>query len=160
MKKNNASFLDLNTVQGVDINRYLGRWYEIARFDHSFERGMVGVSAFYSPKSDGSIKVVNSGYKDSFDGKFKHIVGKAKIPDRDDMGALRVSFFLWFYSDYYILELDKKDYAYALVGSSSNKYLWILSRTPQLPKEVTDLLIGKAKARGYDTLKLIWIKQK
>jgi lipocalin len=149
----------IETVRGVDINRYLGQWYEIARFDHFFERGMVGVTAYYSLNDDGTIQVVNSGYKCSFFGKFKSVQGKAHVPDPADAGKLRVSFFLWFYSDYYILELDEENYSYALVGSSSDKYLWILSRTPVLDRSIVKDLLHKAKHRGYDVSKLIWVKQ-
>lgn len=151
--------VDLSTVRDVDVRRYLGRWYEIARFNHSFERGMVGVSADYSLKNNGTIKVVNRGYKGTLDGKLKQITGKAKIPNPKDSSKLRVSFFLFFYSDYYILELDKENYAYALVGSSSSTYLWILSRTPQLSKVIIDELLRKAEKRGFDVSKLIWVEQ-
>jgi len=151
--------VDLSTVRDVDVRRYLGRWYEIARFNHSFERGMVGVSADYSLNNNGTIKVVNRGYKGALDGKLKQITGKAKIPNPKDSGKLRVSFFLFFYSDYYVLELDKENYAYALVGSSSSTYLWILSRTPQLSKVIIDELLRKAEKRGFDVSKLIWVEQ-
>lgn len=150
---------DTKTVRSLDLDRYLGKWYEIARFDHSFERGLVGTTAEYSLRPDGMINVLNSGYKGRLDGKLKTAKGKAKIPDRSEPGKLKVSFFLWFYADYYILELAE-DYSYALIGSSSDKYLWILSRTPELPREKLDHIIMKAVERGYDASKLIWVKQK
>jgi apolipoprotein D and lipocalin family protein len=155
----NNKTMDNKTVSNLDLQKYLGKWYELARFDHSFERNMVGVTATYSLKSDGKIKVVNEGYLNTLEGKYKKAVGKAKIPDKSQPGWLKVSFFLWFYADYFVLELDS-DYKWALIGSSSPKYLWILSRTPQLPKQELDLILNKAKERGYDTGKLIWVDQK
>lgn len=148
--------IDKETVKRLDLHRYMGRWYEIARFNHRFEKGMDRVMAEYMIRSDGKIDVVNSGYRQE---KFRSTHGKAKQPDPADPGKLKVSFFLFFYSDYYILELDEKEYSYALVGSSSDKYLWILSRTPHLPSETMTLLLTKASLRGYDTRQLIFVKQ-
>lgn len=147
------------TVKHLDINRYMGRWYEIARFDHRFERGMQGVTANYRLLPNGMVEVVNSGYQDSLTGKFKQVKGKAKQPDANDPGKLKVSFFLWFYADYNVLELDD-NYQYALIGSSSDKYLWILSRTPQLRQEILEMLLQKARLLGYDIGKLIFVEQK
>ncbi len=152
--------INKETVKNLDLQRYMGKWYEIARFDHRFERDMVGVTAEYSFLPDGKIQVLNSGYKNSFSGKYKTAEGKAKQLNPADPGKLKVSFFLWFYADYYVLELDEKEYSYALIGSSSDSYLWILSRTPQLPQATLDLLLNKVRQRGYDTSKLIWVKQK
>lgn len=151
--------IDVSTVKTLDLKRYMGKWYEIARFDHRFERGLVGCTAEYTLLPDGKIKVVNSGFKVNLKGEFKEAIGKAKLPNPLEPGKLKVSFFLWFYGDYYVLELDEKEYGYVLIGSSSDKYLWILSRTPQLPQETVDMLLEKAKQRGYDTSKLIWVKQ-
>lgn len=142
-----------NSVIGVDLNRYLGSWYEIARFDHGFERGMYATKANYTLNEDGTIEVVNSGYKK---GKFKMSVGKAKTTDTS--GLLRVSFFGPFYSDYRVLMLDP-DYRYALVGSKSKNYLWILSRTPYLHIDDIDLLLNEAESRGYEVTDLIWVDQ-
>lgn len=128
---NTKNMIDKKTVKELDLNKYLGKWYEIARFDHRFERGLVGVSANYSMRNDGKIRVVNSGYKGSLDGKFSEAIGKAKIPNNDDPAKLKVSFFWFFYGDYFVLEIDK-NYKWAIVGSSSDNYLWILSRTPQM----------------------------
>lgn len=152
--------VDVHTVQKLDLNRFLGKWYEIARFDHRFERDMEGVTADYSKRPDGKIRVINSGYIGGLDGKYKAIEGKAKQPDPADPGKLKVSFFLWFYADYYVLELDQVAYSCALIGSSTDKYLWILSRTPQLDDKKLQQLLDDAKERGYDTSKLIWVKQK
>lgn len=149
--------MNYSTVKELDINRYLGMWYEIARFDHRFERNLVGVSASYSMRDDGKIKVVNQGYKNTLDGKLSRAVGKAKLTD--EPGKLKVSFFWIFYADYFVLELDDS-YKWALVGSSNDKYLWILSRTPKLKENQLNHILEKAEQRGYDTSKLIWVEQK
>ena len=146
------------TVKTLDIERYMGRWYEIARFDHKFERGKVGVTANYSLNDDGTILVVNKGYNGSLDGELDTATGKAKQPNPKYPGQLKVSFFWIFYAQYNILVLDD-NYSYALIGSSSDKYLWILSRTPQMPQETLDMLLQKAKDLGYDTSKLIYVEQ-
>lgn len=151
--------IDRTTVSGVDLAKYLGKWFEIARFDHSFERGLVGVAATYSMRPDGKIKVLNEGYKNSLDGKHKVAVGKAKIPDPDDFSKLKVSFFLNFYADYLIMELDQVNYQYAMIGSKSDNFLWILSRTPSLPDTIYNMLLEKARLRGYDINALIKVPQ-
>lgn len=152
--------INKETVKYLDLHKYMGQWYEIARFNHSFERHLVGVKAMYSLLEDGRIRVVNSGYKNTFNGRFKEIKGKAKLPDPNEPGKLKVSFFLWFYSDYFIMELDELHYKYALVGSKSDKFLWILSRTPSLPEKTLNYLLERARTRGYDTSQLIWVPQK
>lgn len=144
---------DHSTVREVDIPRYMGVWYEIARYENSFEKDMTNVTATYTLKANGRIKVENAGFRN---GERKKATGRAKLPDPKEPGKLKVAFFLWFYADYYILELDRENYNYALVGSSSDKYLWILSRTRQLPKDVLDRLLNLASQRGYDTQKLIY----
>lgn len=151
--------IDNSTVSALDLNRYLGTWYEIARYDHSFERGLVGCVANYSLREDGLIKVVNSGYKESLDGKYSESIGKARRPDDAVPGKLQVAFFLNFWGDYYVLELDP-DYRFVLVGSKTDKYLWILSRTPKMEQEDLDSLLILAEERGYDLSKLIWVEQK
>lgn len=151
--------MDFSTIQQLDLERYMGKWYEIARFDHRFERNLVGVTATYKLMPDGKITVVNAGYKNSFDGKYKTAKAKAKQPHPNEPGKLKVSFFLFFYADYYIFELDE-GYNWALVGSSSDKYLWILSRTPVLEQETLDLILNRARRRGFDTGNLIWVEQK
>jgi lipocalin len=158
--KTTKNLVDTSTVNELNLDRYLGTWYEIARFDHSFERGLVGVTATYSYRDDGKIKVVNAGYKNSLDGACKESVGKAKQPKPQKApGQLKVSFFWFFYADYFILELDE-EYQWALIGSSSDKYLWILSRTPQLEQQTLDHILKKAMERGYDAENLIWVEQK
>ena len=158
--KTQKTMVDNTVVKELDIQKYLGTWYEIARYNHPFERGLIGVTANYSLRKDGKIKVLNSGYKNSFEGKFSQAVGKAKIPDPiNDPAKLKVSFFLFFYGDYYVMELDK-DYKWAVIGSSSDKYLWILSRKPQMENELYHELLDKLQKRGYDVSKLIKVAQK
>lgn len=149
--------IDPPAVMSLDLERYVGHWYEIARFDHSFERNLVGCTADYSINEDGTIKVVNSGYKNTLDGTFKQSEGNARRPDASKPGMLEVSFFLSFYSPYNVLELAD-DYRYALVGSKSDKYLWILSRTAKMEQADIDFLLQSAKKRGYDTDKFIWVE--
>lgn len=151
--------IDKTTISSFDLERYLGKWYEIARYDHSFERDLVGTVAEYSLRKDGKIQVLNSGYLKTLDGPYKESVGKAKPNKNGKPGQLRVSFFGPFYSDYNILELAP-NYSYSVVGSASPKYLWILSRTPHISPELRTALIKKIQKRGYDTTKLIWVEQK
>lgn len=154
-----AQKIDNSTIATLDLDRYLGQWYEIARYDHSFERDLVGCKAEYSMRDDGKIKVVNSGYLKTLDGPYKESIGKAKARRNGKPGQLEVSFFGPFYGDYNIMELAP-DYSYSVVGSSSPKYLWILSRTPQLTTATKDKILRNLRQRGYDTTKLIWVKQK
>ena len=151
--------IDIKTVEKVDLKKFLGTWYEIARFQHSFEKGLVGVTATYSIRKDEKIKVVNKGYKNSLNGKLSIAEGKAKIPDASVPGKLKVSFFWIFYADYNILELDNENYQWSLIGSSSDKYLWILCRTPQMDENIYQMLIDKANSRGYSTDNLIRVLQ-
>lgn len=147
--------IDNSTVSVFDVRRFMGKWYEIARYDHRFEKGMTHVTATYSLQENGSIKVKNEGYKN---GKHKEVEGRAKQPNPADPGKLKVSFFLWFYSDYYVLDIDP-DYRYVLIGSSSDKYLWIMSRDKTLSKEKQAELLDKLRVRGYDTEKLLFVDQ-
>lgn len=153
-----AQQVNNSTITTLDLNRYLGKWYEIARYDHAFERDLVGTTAEYSLRQDGKIKVLNSGHLGTLDGAYKESIGKAKFNSNGEPGQLRVSFFGPFYGDYYILDLAP-DYSYSVVGSSSPKYLWILSRTPQLSSEVQSKILNNLQKRGYDTTKLIWVEQ-
>lgn len=145
--------VDNSVVESFDVKQYLGSWYEIARYDHFFERGMEQTKANYIMEDNGKITVLNTGVKD---GKPKTAKGKAKLTEKP--AVIRVSFFGPFYSDYRVMLLDK-DYQYALVGSSSNNYLWILSRTPKLTEDTRTIMLDEIKRRGYDTKKLIWVKQ-
>lgn len=157
--KGQKSMIDKTVVKELDIEQYLGTWYEIARYDHSFERGLVGVTAKYSMRKDGKIKVLNSGYKSSLDGELSQAIGKAKIPNSDEPAKLKVSFFWIFYGDYFVMELDK-NYQWAVIGSSTDKYLWILSRSPQMEDNLYNRLLKNLTERGYDVSKLILVKQK
>ena len=150
--------VDNSTITDFNLDRYLGKWYEIARYDHSFERDLVGNTAVYTLRDDGKIKVLNSGHLKTLDGPYKESIGKAKPNRNGKAGQLQVSFFGPFYSDYYILDLAP-DYSYSVVGSSSPKYLWILSRTPQLPQNVKSKILSNLQQRGYDTGKLLWVEQ-
>ncbi len=150
--------INKKVVSDFQLEKYLGKWYEIARFDHRFERGLQGVTAEYSLRKDGKIKVVNSGYKDSLNGSKSEAIGKAKIPNPKEPAKLKVSFFWIFYSDYYILELDP-DYQWSIVGSKSDNYLWILSRTPQVSDKLYGQLLDKASERGYNVENLIKVEQ-
>ena len=148
------SATDNSVVTDFELNRYLGDWYEIARFNHRFERGIEQSKAQYTLRDDGKIKVLNTGIKKY---KLKEVKGVAM--QTDTPALLRVSFFGPFYSDHRVMLLDA-DYQWALIGSGSAKYLWILSRTPELPKDTLDTILAEAQRRGYDTSKLIWVKQK
>ena len=145
--------VDNTPVAALDLNRYLGEWYEIARFDHSFERGVEQAKAVYTLKEDGTIKVENSGIKD---GEPKTAIGKGKRTK--EPALLRVSFFGPFYADYRVMKIDAA-YTHALVGSGGANYLWILSRAKVLPDAAKRELLDEAKRRGYDTDKLIWVRQ-
>ena len=154
----NSQMLDKTTVKELDLNRYLGTWYEIARFPHSFEKNMVGVTATYSLREDGKIKVLNQGYKNTLDGELSVAEGKTKIPNKAEPGKLKVSFFWIFYGDYNVLELDE-NYQYVMIGSSTDKYFWILNRTPQMSPETYEMLLEKARKRGYKLDKLVKVLQ-
>lgn len=143
------------TVDNLDLNRYMGRWYEIARYDHRFERNLERCEAYYTLEPTGKIGVRNSGINTKT-GLLKIADGKAKAGKYP--GQLRVSFFLFFYSDYNVLALGD-NYEWALVGSRSPKYLWILSRTPSLPDATLEYILSIARERGYNTDDLIWVRQ-
>jgi len=158
--KNQESMIDKTVVKELDLQKYLGTWYELARYNHKFERGLVGVTANYSVREDGKIKVLNSGYKISLDGKFKQATGKAYIPDAEvEPAKLKVSFFWNFYGDYFVLDLEE-NYQWAIIGSSSDNYLWILSRTPQMDPDLYNKLLENIKSRGYDISQLIKVEQR
>lgn len=146
-------------ITGFDVQRYLGTWYEIARLDHSFERGLINVIATYSLNDNGSLRVVNRGF-DPKRNKWKQAEGRAYFVSRPDIGSLKVSFFRPFYGGYNILDLDKKNYSYVLICGNSRSYLWILAREPQLSESVTGSLIQKAKKLGFNTEALIYVQQK
>jgi apolipoprotein D and lipocalin family protein len=147
----------VEAVKGFDAGRYMGVWYEIARLDNSFERGLSDVSAAYTLNRDGSIRVLNRGF-DRARGVWKEAEGKAYLVEGPEIGRLRVSFFGPFYGGYNIVELDKKDYSYALICGNDRSYLWILSRQPVLDEEVKAKLVKKAKDLGFNTDALIFVQ--
>ncbi|WP_439182387.1 lipocalin family protein [Carboxylicivirga taeanensis] len=147
---------ELSTVASVNFERYAGTWYEIARLPNRFEEGLDRVSATYTLKSDGDIEVLNQGYDES--GNVKASTGKAYLPDEGKPGRLKVQFFWPFAGDYYIIELDEA-YNYALVGTPSRKYLWILAREKQLPQDRINYLVELAQERGFETENLLFVKQ-
>ena len=149
---------DIKVVTGFEGGKYLGTWYEIARLDHSFERGLEQVTANYSLREDGGIKVINRGYAPKKQ-KWQEAVGKAYFVEKPDVGKLKVSFFGPFYGGYNIIALDKTYYNYVMVCGPNKSYLWILSRTPQLPYPIKAELIAKARELGFDTNKLTYVKQ-
>lgn len=158
------SACSVNTPKGVDpvtdfdADRYLGKWYEIARMDHRFERGMSRVSAEYRKRDDGGIRVINRGYKDA-ENQWKEAEGKAYFVKGSDTGFLKVSFFGPFYGAYVVFALDQAQYQYALVAGDDRSYLWLLSRTPTISDELRQLLLYEAAARGFETDQLIWVDQ-
>ena len=145
-------------VTSFDINRYLGRWYEIARLDHSFERGMSDVSATYQLQDDGSVKVINRGY-DTQRQAWKEAIGRALFIGDSGTASLKVSFFGPFYGGYHVIALDQQDYRWALVSGPDRGYLWILARDKTLPAEVREQLVSQARTLGFATDKLIWVEQ-
>lgn len=145
----------IKPVEQFEVNRYLGKWYEIARLDHSFERNLKAISAEYSLRDDGGINVLNSGY-DIETGKLKLAEGKAYFTGSSDIGSLKVSFFGPFYGGYHIIALDKKAYQYAMVTGPDRNYLWLLSRTPRLDPMIMEQMIARAKILGFEVEKLIF----
>jgi len=147
----------VHPVKGFDLNNYMGKWYEIARLDHSFEHGLNRVTAEYSLRNDGGVKVVNKGF--SFTKKkWKDAEGKAYfVRDRDE-GYLKVSFFGPFYGSYVIFELDTDKYQYAFVTSSNTSYLWLLARTPSVSKELVERFVERSRELGFNTDDLIFVE--
>lgn len=146
--------VDLSPIKEFELSKYLGKWYELARLDHGFERGMDNTTANYTLLKNGLIRVENQGVRD---GTWHTAIGKAKIGKPEEPGYLRVSFFWIFYAPYRIIILEP-GYRYAVVASSKN-FLWILSRTPTLPDSVMQSILGQLKERGFQTDKLIYPKQ-
>lgn len=147
----------LAPVHDFSPQRYLGRWYEIARLDHRFERGLQQVSAEYQLQPDGTISVRNRGFNPE-NGQWQQADGVARFVSTPDIGHLKVSFFGPFYGGYTILDLDN-DYRYALVCGPNRDYLWILSRTPVLPEKEKARLLLRAQSMGFATEELIWVRQ-
>ena len=146
-------------VTSFDIDRYLGRWYEIARLDHSFERGMSDVSATYQLQDDGSVKVINRGY-DTQRQAWKEAIGRALFVGESSTASLKVSFFGPFYGGYHVIALDQQNYRWSLVAGPDRDYLWILARDKTLPADIREQLVSQARALGFATDPLIWVEQK
>ena len=144
----------LTTVSHVDLNRYMGEWYEIARYPNSFQKGCVGSKATYSLLDDGKVSVLNECYDGSFSGKLRSAKGKAWVIDKNTNAKLKVSFFWPFSGDYWIIDLGD-NYKYAVVGHPKRKYLWILSRTKTMEEKVYKAILSRLKDKQYDTSKLI-----
>lgn len=143
-------------VDNFQLERYLGKWYEIARLDHSFERGLTQVTAEYIMRDNGGVRVLNRGYSEK-EKTWKQVEGKAYFVQGTDKGYLKVSFFGPFYGSYIVLELDHEHYRYAMVCGPDNSYLWILARDPEMKNELKDSLMAKASALGFDVSKLIFV---
>lgn len=147
----------LKPVSDFDGQQYMGKWYEIARLDHSFERNLSNVSATYAQERNGAISVLNRGY-DEKTGKWKQIKGRARFIGDDTVGSLKVSFFGPFYGGYHVIELDRVNYGYAMVAGPNRSYLWILSRSTSLDEGIVSGLKRKAAGWGFDTSALIAVK--
>jgi len=146
----------VEAVAGFDADRYLGKWYEVARLDHRFERGLDNISATYTARDDGGIDVLNRGF-DRAKGEWREARGKAKFAGPRDQAMLKVSFFGPFYGGYNVVDLDP-EYQLALVAGPTRKYLWILSRRPDPPRDAVDLVVKRAAELGFDTGALIYVR--
>jgi apolipoprotein D and lipocalin family protein len=148
----------IKPVSEFDVNRYIGKWFEIARLDNWFEQGLEQITAEYTLRPDGGVDVINSGYNPK-DGERKYATGKAYFIGDPKVGSLKVSFFGPFYGGYHIIALDKVNYNYALIAGSDREYLWILARQPNLQTDVLQELKNQARALGFKTEKLIYPQQ-
>lgn len=147
---------NIKPVDHFSLEKYLGKWYEIARLNHSFERGLTRVSAEYSLRGDGGVRVLNRGYS-AIEDEWKEAEGKAYFVKETDQGYLKVSFFGPFYGAYVVFDLDHEHYQYALVCGPDKSYLWILSRTPHMKTDIKDKLVDKARALGFEVDNLIFV---
>lgn len=152
--KDKAMTAELKVVPYVDLKRYAGTWYEIARFPHRFQEGCVASRAIYTLQEDGKIGVLNECRKGSLDKEISSVRGKAKVVDPTTNAKLKVTFFWPFYGDYWIIDLGE-NYDYAVVGHPSRKYLWVLSRTPQMEEGLYQGILERLKKQGYDTSRLM-----
>lgn len=149
---------NISPIDGFELRRYLGKWYEIARLDHSFERGLDNVTAEYFLRDDGGVKVINRGFS-AAENKWKEAEGKAYFVNDPQKGYLKVSFFGPFYGAYIVFELDKEAYQYTFVTSYDKSYLWLLARTPTVNDALIDQFVQRAAELGFETDKLIFPKQ-
>ena len=147
----------IEPVGDFALERYLGTWYEIARLDHRFERGLTNVTATYTRRGDGGVDVVNRGYR-SAKAAWDSAEGKAYFVGDKDVGRLKVSFFGPFYGAYNIFELDREGYRYAMVAGPNRSYLWILAREPNLSPAIVERLVAHAASLGFDTARLIYVE--
>lgn len=148
---------DLEIVTGFEVDRYLGTWYEIARLDHRFERGLTNIAAQYAIRPEGGIAVLNRGY-DPKKGEWTEARGKAFFLGDPSVGSLKVSFFGPFYGGYFLIALDRENYRWAMVAGPGRKYLWILARERTLDPAVRDSLVAQARRAGFPTDELIWVE--
>ena len=148
---------NIQPVKSFDADKYLGKWYEIARLDHSFERDLDNVTAEYTLLKDGGIKVLNKGFSKT-NNEWQDAQGKAYFVRGSDEGYLKVSFFGPFYGSYIIFELEKENYEYAFVSGPDKSYLWFLSRTPQVSKQLIVYFIQKTQTLGFNTDELIFVE--
>lgn len=144
----------LQTVQKVDLSRYMGTWYEIALYPTSFQRGCAATKATYTAREDGSVSVVNECRRGGLDGELTVAKGTAKVVDAETNAKLKVTFFWPFYGDYWIIDLGP-DYDYAVVGHPSREYLWVLSRAPRMDESTYNGILERLKAQGYDPTRLV-----
>ncbi len=147
---------NVKPVDNFELEKYLGKWYEIARLDHSFERDLTHVTANYSLRDDGGVRVLNRGFSVK-QNSWKEAEGKAYFVKEPDQGYLKVSFFGPFYGSYIVFGLDRENYRYSLVSGPDKSYLWLLARSPILKEDIKNMLIEKAAASGFDTRKLIFL---
>lgn len=147
----------IEPVEGFELNRYLGKWYEIARLDHSFERDLEAVTAEYSMRDDGGIRVINSG-RNIETQKSQQAEGRAYFVEDPNLGYLKVSFFGPFFGSYVVFELDK-NYQYAFVAGNTKNYLWLLARTPEVSEDLINKFTSRASQLGFDTNQLIFVNQ-
>ena len=150
---------NVKPIKDFELEKYLGKWYEIARLDHSFERGLEKVTAEYSLRDDGGVRVKNRGFSANKN-EWEEAEGKAYFVRESDEGYLKVSFFGPFYGSYVVFELDKENYQYAFVSGPNESYLWFLSRTPNVSDELMSKFVAKAKNMGFRTEGLIYGNQK
>ncbi len=147
---------NIKPVDNFKIEKYLGKWYEIARLDHPFEQGLTRVTAEYILRDDDGLRVINRGYS-AKENKWKEAEGKAYFVKGSNQGYLKVSFFGPFYGSYIVFELDHENYQYSLVCGPNKSYLWVLARSPKIKEVIKDILVAKAAALGFDTSKLIYV---
>ncbi|WP_412557287.1 lipocalin family protein, partial [Vibrio sp. TBRI6] len=149
----------IQPVKDFKLNNYLGQWYEIARLDHSFERGLSQVTAEYRLRKDGGVSVLNRGYSAATQ-EWKEAEGKAYFVNNPDEGYLKVSFFGPFYGSYVVFDLEKENYEYAFVSGPNNDYLWLLSRSPSVSADIIERFEELAEQNGFDVEQLIYVEQK